>query len=267
MPTTMLLRQAAGLLQRPHHRVERIGDADDEGVRRVFLDAGADLLHHLEIDAEQIVAAHAGLARHAGGDDADVGALDRLVGIGAGELGVEAVDRRGLGDVERLALRDAFGDVEHARRRRVPSGRRDGRACRRSGRRRSRQSCYAPLGGKLSTRRPLIAGRISGPARTSKAAMKSSCRMLVYNIPAEGRAGVQRHVDADPDVSGLDDVVGRTARRRRGAVRQAEIGLRAHLDQPRRGAAEFDRLVALPGRVELVAARPRAEATSFTAWS
>ena len=29
------------------------------------------------------------------------------------KLGVEAVDRRGLGDVERLALRDAFGDVEH----------------------------------------------------------------------------------------------------------------------------------------------------------
>ena len=43
---------------------------------RVFLDAGADLLHHLEVDAEQIVAAHARLARHAGGDDADVGAFD-----------------------------------------------------------------------------------------------------------------------------------------------------------------------------------------------
>ena len=28
-------------------------------------------------------------------------------------LGVEIVDRRGLGDVERLALRDAFHDVEH----------------------------------------------------------------------------------------------------------------------------------------------------------
>ena len=28
------------------------------------------------------------------------------------ELGVEALDRRGLDEVERLALRDAFGDVE-----------------------------------------------------------------------------------------------------------------------------------------------------------
>ena len=80
---------------------------------RVFLDAGADLLHHLEIDAEQIVAAHAGLARHAGGDDADRGALDRVVGIGARHAGIEAVDRRGLGNIERLALRNAFRDVEH----------------------------------------------------------------------------------------------------------------------------------------------------------
>ena len=79
---------------------------------RVFLDAGADLLHHLEVDAEQIVAAHAGLARHAGGDDADVGAFDGVIVVGAGEPGVEAFDRRRLRDIERLALRHAFGDVE-----------------------------------------------------------------------------------------------------------------------------------------------------------
>ena len=42
----------------------------------------------------------------------DVGALDRLVGVGAGELGVEASTGEDCDDVERLALRDAFGDVE-----------------------------------------------------------------------------------------------------------------------------------------------------------
>ena len=62
---------------------------------------------------EKIVAAHAGLARHAGGDDADLGAVERLIGIGAGEMRVEAVDRRGLRDIERFALRHALGDVEH----------------------------------------------------------------------------------------------------------------------------------------------------------
>ena len=83
-----------------------------KALRRVFLEARADLLHHLEIDAEQVIAAHARLAWHAGGDDANVGAVDRLVGIGADQCGVEAVDRGRLGKIERLALRDALGDVE-----------------------------------------------------------------------------------------------------------------------------------------------------------
>ena len=109
----LLVRHAGGLLQRPHHGVERIGDADHEGVGGIFLDAGADLLHHLEIDAQEIVAAHAGLARHAGGDDADLGVVERLIGIGAGEMRVEAVDRGGLRDIERFALRHALGDIEH----------------------------------------------------------------------------------------------------------------------------------------------------------
>ena len=105
-------RQAGKLLQRPHHRVERIGDADDEGVGRVRLEAGADGFHHLEIDAEQVVAAHAGLPRHAGGDDDDVGAGDGRVVARPDELGVEALDRAGLGKIERLALRHAVDDVE-----------------------------------------------------------------------------------------------------------------------------------------------------------
>ena len=74
----------------------------------------------LRLMLEQVVAAHAGLARHAGGDDADVGAVDRLVGGGAGELGVEAVDRRGLGEIERLALRIRLRRRRTGRRRRVP---------------------------------------------------------------------------------------------------------------------------------------------------
>ena len=42
----------------------------------------------------------------------DVGAVDVGIVVGAGELGVEAVDRAGLGEIERLALRHALGDVE-----------------------------------------------------------------------------------------------------------------------------------------------------------
>ena len=79
---------------------------------RVFRDAGADLLHHLEVDVEQIVAAHARLSRHAGGDDHHVGAPIACVALAPDELGVEAFDRRGLGDIQRLALRHALRHVE-----------------------------------------------------------------------------------------------------------------------------------------------------------
>ena len=76
-------------------------------------DAGADLVHDLEIDAEQVVAAHAGLARHAGGDDADVGALRSPHSEFVPRYArIEAVDRRRLGDVERPCPAAALDDVE-----------------------------------------------------------------------------------------------------------------------------------------------------------
>jgi len=93
MPTTFLCGMPEAFCSAHTMASSGLVDADDEGVGGVFLDAGADLLHHLEIDAQEIVAAHAGLARHAGGDDADLGAVERLVGVGAGEMCVEPVDR------------------------------------------------------------------------------------------------------------------------------------------------------------------------------
>ncbi len=99
--------------QRPDHGVERIGDADDEGVGSILLDALAHRRHDFEIDADQIVAAHAWLPRHAGGDDHHIGTLDVGVIVGAFQLRIEAFDRAGLGQVQRLALGQAFGDVEH----------------------------------------------------------------------------------------------------------------------------------------------------------
>jgi hypothetical protein len=107
-----LVREPGKFAKRPDHRVQGVGDADDEAVRGVRLDALADGFHDLEVDPEQIVAAHAGLAGDPGGDDADVGALDVGIILGAGEKRVIAFDRPGLGEVERLALGNAFGDVE-----------------------------------------------------------------------------------------------------------------------------------------------------------
>ena len=86
MPTTIWCGRPRKFAQRPDHRVERVGDADHEGAGRVALDALADRLHHLQIDAEQVVAAHARLAGDAGGDDDHVGAGDVGIIVGALEL-------------------------------------------------------------------------------------------------------------------------------------------------------------------------------------
>lgn len=105
-------RKAGELLQRPDHGVERVGDADDESFRRIFLDARAHLFHHLQVDAQEIVAAHARLARHACGDDDDVCAFNGGVIVRASELRIETIDRRRFGDIQPLALRGAFRNVE-----------------------------------------------------------------------------------------------------------------------------------------------------------
>jgi hypothetical protein len=65
----------------------------------------AHRLHHLEVDAEQVVAAHARLARDTGGDDHHVGAGDVGIIVGTRDLCVEALDRAALRQVQRLALR------------------------------------------------------------------------------------------------------------------------------------------------------------------
>ena len=65
------------------------------------------------IDTDQIIAAHAGLARHACGHEDNVRAGDVGVVVGALHVGVEAFRGAGFGDVECLALRDTFGNVEH----------------------------------------------------------------------------------------------------------------------------------------------------------
>ena len=108
----LVARQPARLLQRPDHGVERVGDADDEGFRRVFAQARANLLHDLEVDLEEIVAAHAGFPRHAGGDDHHIGVLDLGIFVGALDFRAVFLDRRGLRQVERLALRHAVDHVE-----------------------------------------------------------------------------------------------------------------------------------------------------------
>jgi hypothetical protein len=71
-----------------------------------------DRLHDPVIGVEQIVAAHAGFSRDAGGDDDDVGICRVLVVIGSADVGVPLFDRHGFEQVQTLALWYAFDDVD-----------------------------------------------------------------------------------------------------------------------------------------------------------
>jgi hypothetical protein len=64
------------------------------------------------IRVEQVVAAHAGLARDAGGDHDDVGIRGVFVIVGAADIGVALLDGHGLEQIESLALGHAFDDVD-----------------------------------------------------------------------------------------------------------------------------------------------------------
>src|SRR5690606_20499631 len=86
--------QSGGLLHHHYHHIQRVGDDDDERVRRVFFNAVGHLSDDFGVGVDQIIAAHAGLAGDAGGDDHHIGALDIGVIIGAFEADVEILNGR-----------------------------------------------------------------------------------------------------------------------------------------------------------------------------
>ena len=107
------LAREAGLLERGlRHRVERVGDDDDDAVGRVRDDLAHHAAHDAEVGVQQVVAAHAGLAWNAGSDDNDVGVGGVGVVVCADDLAVALFDGHGLEKIERLALRHAFNDVD-----------------------------------------------------------------------------------------------------------------------------------------------------------
>ena len=70
------------------------------------------IVHDLVVGVQQVIAAHARLARNTGGDDDDVRVCGVGVVVGAEHVGVAFLDRHGFQQVESLALRHAFDDVD-----------------------------------------------------------------------------------------------------------------------------------------------------------
>src|SRR5450759_2821618 len=104
-------REAGRLERYVAHRVEWVRHDDDDRARA----DGGSLLHDGPHDARvlghEVVAAHARLARQAGGHDDDLRARGVRVIVRAGDPDVVADDRGGLDQVERLALGQPLNDI------------------------------------------------------------------------------------------------------------------------------------------------------------
>jgi hypothetical protein len=110
--TDLVMWHAGKLAQGPDHRIQRVGDADDERIGGVGGDAFANRFHDLQVDAQEVIAAHARFAGDTGSHDADIRASDIFVRLGAFQRGVEPFGWAGFGDVQCFAFRSALGDVK-----------------------------------------------------------------------------------------------------------------------------------------------------------
>ena len=102
-----LLGEAAHLERGLGHGVERIGDHDNDAIRRMFDDLFNDGFDDVVVGFKEIIAAHAGLARESGGDHNNVAIGCARVIAGRGRnpdsVCVSLGDWRGFEDVERFA--------------------------------------------------------------------------------------------------------------------------------------------------------------------
>src|SRR3984957_7872056 len=95
-----LLGEAGNALELRHHRIQRIGDGNDESLRRVLLDRLPDGVHHTGVDLEQAVAPHPRFARRARGHHDAIRARDVLHFGGADHAHVNAQHRRRFEHIE-----------------------------------------------------------------------------------------------------------------------------------------------------------------------
>src|SRR5713226_6080514 len=105
-------REAAHLVGGLRHGVERIGDDDEDAVRRVVHDLADYVVHNFVVGIQKVVAAHAGLARNSGGDDDNIGVSGVGIVVRADNIGIALLDRHSLEQIETFSLGDALHDVD-----------------------------------------------------------------------------------------------------------------------------------------------------------
>ena len=111
-PQHALAREARCLDRDVAHGIERVGDHDQDRVRR----EAHGLLHHRPHDPrvlrQEIVPTHARLPRQPRGHDNDIGAGRIGVIVRAEDPCIVADHRRRLGEIQALARRQPFDDVD-----------------------------------------------------------------------------------------------------------------------------------------------------------
>src|SRR5208283_4681393 len=110
-PDYAIAREAAQLVSGLRHRIQRVGDDDENAIGRMLHHLAHHIAHDLVIGVDEVVAAHARLAGNAGGDDHDVRVRGVDVIVGADDERVPLFDGHGLEQVETFALGHAFNDV------------------------------------------------------------------------------------------------------------------------------------------------------------
>src|SRR5579862_1052099 len=122
-----LFRPAGDVLRHVAHRVERLRDDDEDRVRALRDHLLGDGTDDLLVRRDEVVARHPRRAREARRDDDDRRACTLLIVVRADDVRLVAENGAHLVDVERLALRQAFLDVDEDDVR-VVAGRQDLRA-------------------------------------------------------------------------------------------------------------------------------------------
>ena len=107
-----LARKTARHVRDVCHNVERIRHDDDDRIGAVFDELLRDRFDDRGVLGEQVVAAHARLARQAGRDYADIRPGGVGVIIRPAHAGIEEVDGRRLLHIERFALGQALDDID-----------------------------------------------------------------------------------------------------------------------------------------------------------
>ena len=104
--------QSRLLIRKIGHDIERIGDADIDGIGRILDSLIDDRRHDARVHAEQVFARHARLASDARGDDHHIGIGSRSIVVRARNTYRELLDRTHVHHIERLALWQTFGHID-----------------------------------------------------------------------------------------------------------------------------------------------------------